>query len=488
MSSDALNAFLDGERSDLTATDEHAIADVLRHLRAAPTPDAGFLNQLERQIASPSRPASKLVTLQPATEMPSGRPSDHRRSFAFAALIAVIVAGAALANLIGHMDHQRRPISGAALPAIVSPQNVTGTPIMVSTLGGNVLFSEPSTSSLALATFFPGTELQLLATKRTDTEVWLELRVVGTQIVGWGRTHPNNVPNQPPTSTPGPSPLLSTDAPPANSGSLAHVAGPVAAWSIPGPDMKSLWTATSADRLTLTGKQTDQFGASWVHVTRQSDGKIGWICQGFLFAIHGMGATPEAMPAAATPRAIPWSGTPSIAIGERAHAEQSLSVWSQPGSGMHVVWRIDPFDEIVTTGAYVKFNGVVWAPIRETSGSPREGWIIADLLAPVTGQLPTPKYASVITAVPVSSPHAVARMHPGDKANVSDDIRIWTRPGPGMKVVWTALTSETLTITGESVVYNGTDWTPIRNDATGEEGWVLSYFLVLPSDSVSTSG
>ena len=93
-----------------------------------------------------------------------------------------------------------------------------------------------------------------------------------------------------------------------------------------------------------------------------------------------------------------------------------------------------------------------------------------------------------VAVVSFSSPRPILRLHPGDAAHVSDDIRIWTQPRPGMTVNWTALKTDQLTIIGATIRYNNADWTRIRNVATGEEGWVLSIYLVVPGDSISNVG
>ena len=75
--------------------------------------------------------------------------------------------------------------------------------------------------------------------------------------------------------------------------------------------------------------------------------------------------------------------------------------------------------------------------------------------------------AVAVSPIAVMTPNVVmserpylAEMHAGVGATVTQEIRIWSMPGPDMQVVWTAETSDHFTVTGEPISYNNADWAP----------------------------
>lgn len=387
-----LNRFLDDGARAPEDDDQRAAVRVVAHLEPALDPDPAFLNTLERQLVAASRPRSNLIALPPAERI-RGDAKPWRAeasSFSAAALLAVIVLGAALGGwlLLGH--DRADPESSAVLPAaILSSSPASPTPVMVSTLANAVLYDEPSQSSTALMTFHPGTQLELISTNRTPSITWLQLRVPGTRIVGWGTAYS---PFDPATGVfrPGPArpPTIISPAPPDVSGALARVSGTVAVWSKPGPGMTMIWTAIPSDRLTLTGERIDQLGAAWVHVENVARNEDGWISADFLFAVHPSEASPVMSPTAIVVVGEAGNGLGKgpyhLKIGDRAHVMQSLTVWSQlKAGGMEALWRLTPYDRITITGPFIDFNGATWAPIRTSGPTPREGWVLADFLLPI---------------------------------------------------------------------------------------------------------
>jgi len=347
-------------------------------------------------------------------------------------------------------------VAASALATLDATSEIIGEPNstrqVVTSLLGAALFPKPDVFSTSLTTLEPGTTLIVTDASNQSGTIWFKLEIPGTTVTGWCKAE---------LASPA-SPQVRLDAialidrsqafSPLAPNSSVTVAQQIRVWSQPGTAMSTVTTATVTDQLTITAHPIEFNGRIWVAVKMNATGQSGWVLSAYINPII---------------RSIPAGGFDTmpaavITIG-------GATLYEKPSKESTALVSLYPGIELPVK-ASISIDGVRWHQVQ-IPGTNVIGWSRIS-----KGEL------SDISTTPVSSAAPItfsgnAHLQPGVAVRTNGAVSVWSIPGPDMSRSWTAGPDDAFSVLSAPSDHIGASWVQVKDQTTGQTGWIVTSFL-----------